>query len=83
MISYVKSKRLITQVSTNGIILSDKNLARKLIETNCDIITLSLDCMDPLTYKQIRGVDKFNEAVEGIKNIVYFRNLLKRTSSSL
>jgi MoaA/NifB/PqqE/SkfB family radical SAM enzyme len=78
MISYVKSKHLITQVSTNGIILSDKNLARKLIETDCDIITLSLDCNDPIKYRQIRGVDKFNEAVEGIKNTVYFRNLLKK-----
>jgi MoaA/NifB/PqqE/SkfB family radical SAM enzyme len=77
MISYVKSKHLITQISTNGIILSDKNLARRLIETNCDIITFSLDCMDSVTYKQIRGVDKFNEAIEGIKNTIYFRNLLK------
>ncbi|KQC07027.1 MAG: hypothetical protein APR62_07220 [Smithella sp. SDB] len=78
MISYVKSKHLITQVSTNGILLSDKNLARKLIETDCDIITLSLDCKDPVTYRQIRGVDKFNEAVEGIRKTVYFRNLLKK-----
>lgn len=78
MISYVKSKHLITQVSTNGIILSNKDIARKLIETDCDIITLSMDCMDPATYTKIRGVDKFNEAAEGIKNTVYFRNLLKK-----
>jgi len=81
MISYVKSKHLITQVSTNGIILSDKHLARELIETNCDIVTFSLDCKDSATYKCIRGVDKFSEVVEGIKNTVYFRDMLKKPAS--
>lgn len=78
MISYVKSKHLITQVSTNGIMLSNKDIARKLIETDCDIVTLSLDCKDPVTYRQIRGVDKFNEAIEGITNTVHLRNSLKK-----
>jgi MoaA/NifB/PqqE/SkfB family radical SAM enzyme len=81
MISYVKSKHLITQISTNGIMLSDKNLARRLMETNCDIITFSLDCMDSETYKRIRGVDKFNETIEGIKNTIHFRNLLRKHSA--
>ena len=81
MISYVRSKHLITQISTNGIILSDKKLARKLVETNCDIITFSLDCMDSVTYKRIRGVDKFNETIEGIQNTIYFRDLLKKQTA--
>ena len=80
MIRYVKSRKLITQVTTNAIALADKELARKLIETDVDILTFSLDCMDPVTYKTIRGVDQFKNAIRGIKNMVYYRNHLKKNT---
>ena len=55
---------IITQVSTNGINLID-NVERAT--SAFDVIVVSLDTTDPEMYKYLRGVDKFDKVLEGIK----------------
>ncbi|MCG2825988.1 MAG: radical SAM protein [Thermoplasmatales archaeon] len=55
---------IITQVSTNGINLID-NVERAT--SAFDVIVVSLDTIDPEMYKYLRGVDKFDKVLEGIK----------------
>lgn len=76
LIEYIKSKKLLVQISTNAILLSNENFAEKLMKTDLDIITVSLDCMDKELYSKIRGNDAFDKAVSGIKNIVGLKNKL-------
>ncbi len=55
---------IITQVSTNGL-----NLAEKVDRATSafDVIVVSLDTLDPEKYKYLRGVDKYEKVIEGIK----------------
>lgn len=64
---YGKSKGLLTQAVTNGITLADNADAyTKAI----DNLVVSMDTVDPEKYRDIRGVDKFDQVVEGIKEAV-------------
>ena len=79
LVKHVKSKRILAQVSTNGILLAEKSNAKKLVDSGVDVITVSLDCMDQGIYKKIRGVDRFNDTIQGIKNIVELKHKHKKT----
>ncbi|MBW2971245.1 radical SAM protein [Candidatus Woesearchaeota archaeon] len=74
LIGYVKSKRILVQVSTNGFLLANKGNAAQLVNAGVDIVTVSLDTMDRETYKKIRGVDRLDDVVQGIKNLVELRD---------
>jgi MoaA/NifB/PqqE/SkfB family radical SAM enzyme len=58
---------LLSQLSTNGITLADNADA---YTKALDVIVVSLDTLDPQRYSQIRGVDKFDIVVGGVKEAV-------------
>ncbi|MBI5001741.1 MAG: radical SAM protein [Euryarchaeota archaeon] len=64
---YAREKGLITQAVTNGLTLADHTdeYTRAI-----DNLVVSLDTLDPQKYKEIRGVDKFDDVVEGIEAAV-------------
>lgn len=64
---YSGSLGIYSQVSTNGILL--ENIADKATSA-FDVIVVSLDTIDPQMYKEIRGVDKFDKVINGIKAAV-------------
>ncbi|MDE5592280.1 MAG: radical SAM protein, partial [Helicobacter sp.] len=59
-------------ITTNGTLLSKKN-AQKIVQSNINHITFSLDAIDKESYKRIRGYD-YDTTVE---NIQYLIDLLK------
>jgi MoaA/NifB/PqqE/SkfB family radical SAM enzyme len=64
---HCKKIGLLGQVSTNGITLADH--ADEYTKA-LDVLVVSLDTLDPEKYKQIRGVDKFDQVVSGVKEAV-------------
>lgn len=64
---YCKKVGILSQVSTNGITLADNADA---YTKALDVIVVSLDTLDPQKYEQIRGVDKYDQVVGGIKEAV-------------
>jgi len=69
MIREVKKYSILTNITTNGILISKKN-ARELILTGLDHLSFSLDSLDPESYKAIRGVDKLDRVLENLKLIL-------------
>jgi MoaA/NifB/PqqE/SkfB family radical SAM enzyme len=65
--SYASSNGIISQVSTNGLLLeSTVEEATKAF----DVIVVSLDTLNPELYYKIRGVDAYEKVVRGIKKAV-------------
>jgi len=64
---HCKKVGLLSQVSTNGITLADN--ADEYTKT-LDVLVVSLDTLDPEKYRQIRGVDRFDQVVSGVKEAV-------------
>ena len=77
LIKYADKKGLVTHMPTNGILLSNPTIAKKLVESGIDTIVVSLDSTTPEGYKQIRRVDGFEKTINGIKNVLKFRKGLK------
>ncbi|MGA1867799.1 MAG: radical SAM/SPASM domain-containing protein [bacterium] len=69
MIDYLKKKGISVGFADNGSLLSEKNI-NKLLSLKIDFISLSLDTLDPIKYKQIRGVDLFYKVKENIESLV-------------
>ena len=65
--NYGKKKHIVSQVSTNGILLGDvvDDYTREF-----DVIVVSLDTLDPERYREIRGVDGYDKVINGIKESV-------------
>ncbi|MGQ9582955.1 MAG: DUF3463 domain-containing protein [Thermoplasmatota archaeon] len=64
---HAKRLNVVGQVSTNGITLADSADA---YTRAIDVIVVSLDTLDPERYREIRGVDKYDRVVEGIREAV-------------
>jgi MoaA/NifB/PqqE/SkfB family radical SAM enzyme len=69
-------------VSTNAIAL-DATEAGALVDTGIHKISISMDAADPATYRTIRGVDAFYEAVDGARDLVAARNRLNRQENGV
>jgi MoaA/NifB/PqqE/SkfB family radical SAM enzyme len=65
--NYGKKLNMISQVSTNGLILSD--IAQEYTK-EFTVIVVSLDTTDPEKYRDIRGIDGYDKVVGGIKDSV-------------
>lgn len=66
---YAKELNIISQVSTNGILLSkDPETYTKSL----DVIVISLDTTDADKYKEIRGIDAYDKVIDGIKECIRF-----------
>jgi len=64
---YASTKDIISQVSTNGILLEEN--AKEWTDA-FNVIVVSLDAVDADLYREIRNVDKFDQVVRGIKKAV-------------
>jgi MoaA/NifB/PqqE/SkfB family radical SAM enzyme len=64
---YCAKVDLLSQVSTNGITLADNADA---YTKALDVLVISLDTLDPQKYHDIRGVDEYDQVVQGIKEAV-------------
>jgi radical SAM protein with 4Fe4S-binding SPASM domain len=78
-IKYCKENNLLVGTSTNGISLTPK-ICEKLLESDLDCLVLSLDAATSETYKLVKGVDKFGEAMRNIKHLI---ELKEEKNSSL
>ncbi len=69
-------KKIFTHTSTNGHYLSPDN-ARKTIESGLDKLIISLDGTTQDVYEKYRVSGNMSKVIEGIKNIIEARTLLK------
>lgn len=67
MISYLHQNKIVSQISTNPILLTEQNI--KKIE-NLDFLVVSLDATDEATYRKIRGGKNYSLAVKRINNLL-------------
>jgi radical SAM protein with 4Fe4S-binding SPASM domain len=75
MASYAEKKGVYTATSTNGHYLNDEN-ARKTIESGISEVTISIDGTTQDTYEAYRVGGKLDKVLEGVKNLVHWRDKL-------
>lgn len=72
--SYVKSKGLVFNLQTNGVLLS--KYARQAVETGTDVLRVSLDG-PPEIHDKIRGIPgTFNRVIEGLRKVIKIKREL-------
>lgn len=76
MATYSAEKRIYTATSTNGHYLNDEN-ARKTVESGIHEVLISIDGTTQEVYKQYRVGGSLAKALEGVKNLVKWREELK------
>jgi len=69
MISYAKQKRIVVSAVTNAQCI-DRPTASRIVDSNLDRITISLDGVTQESYEKYRVGGKFYKAVEAIRSIV-------------
>ncbi len=69
MISYIKSKGLMVKIHTNGTLLT-KDISEKLIASNVDLLSISLDGYNAETYNTIRKNGDFEKTLEKAKSFL-------------
>jgi radical SAM protein with 4Fe4S-binding SPASM domain len=75
-IQYAHEAKIYTSTSTNGQFIN-KNNAKKLVESGLDKLIVSMDGTTQEIYELYRVGGKLERAIEGIKEIMYWRNKLK------
>ena len=60
-------------LETNGLTL-DKKLARELVESDVDIVAVSLDAVRPEVYSKLKGSDKLAQAAAGVDTLISVRD---------
>ncbi len=77
MVSYAKKNNVIVALTTNGILLSPKTIAN-LLETQIDVIDISIDAATSTSYgkvRQSRSFFNFYEKVEkNVRNLIELKN---------
>jgi MoaA/NifB/PqqE/SkfB family radical SAM enzyme len=69
MLEDCRRRRLPARVSTNGILLAEKDIAAELVRTGVDVVTVSLDGPRDV-HNAVRGRDfAFDRTVEGIRRL--------------
>lgn len=76
MVKYASKKKLYTITSTNAHFLNDEN-ARKTVESGLDRLIISLDGTTQEVYQSYRRGGNLDKVIEGTKNIVKWKKLLK------
>lgn len=77
MVSYSKSKRIITGITTNATLL-DENIAKKIVKSELDYLIISMDGATSETFERIRVGAKFDQVIKNIRNLVDIRGNLIR-----
>jgi len=76
MVQYASSKNIYTATSTNAHYLKDIN-AKKTVESGLDRLIISIDGTTQDIYKQYRVGGDLSKVLEGAKNIIKWRKILK------
>jgi radical SAM protein with 4Fe4S-binding SPASM domain len=77
LISYAKKCGFYVSLGTNGTLMT-QDLAKRLIETNVDLIQLSIDSSHPKIHDQLRGnPGSWSKTTNGLKNLDFFRKKMK------
>ncbi|NLH48318.1 MAG: radical SAM protein [Myxococcales bacterium] len=78
MLDACRRRRIPTRLSTNGLLLADRDLARELVGTGVDVVTISLDG-PPEVHDAVRGQkDAFARTLAGIGNLAAARQAIGR-----
>ena len=69
LINYIKSKGLISMVCTSA--NTDSGQIIRLVDAGLDIISISIDTLDPILFKEIRGysIEKVKKNIETLAKI--------------
>lgn len=76
IISYARKHNSIVKLDTNATLLNEEN-ANKLLATNINIVSVSIDSKDKKTYEKIRKNARFETTLKNLRNFVKLRNNLK------
>ncbi|MEO6329431.1 MAG: radical SAM/SPASM domain-containing protein [Ginsengibacter sp.] len=76
MVKYASGKGLYTATSTNAHFLTDE-AAKKTVESGLDRLIISIDGTTQEVYKQYRVGGNINKVIEGAKNIIRWKRILK------
>ncbi len=76
LVSIAKSAKLVTSTSTNGHYLNERQ-AKKIVESELDILIVSLDGMMQETYEKYRVGGELDKVLQGIKNVVREKQIQK------
>jgi radical SAM protein with 4Fe4S-binding SPASM domain len=77
LIQYASQRNIYTTTSTNAHFLNDKN-AQQTIKSGLDKIIISIDGTDQEVYETYRVGGTYDKVIEGIQNLVYWRNRLNK-----
>ncbi len=69
IVNRIRKNEMAFSIATNGTLLT-KKIAKKLKDTGCLYIQVSLDGAKPSTHNRLRGANVFKRTVQGIKNAV-------------
>jgi len=79
LITYTKSKGMITHMSCNGFLTSNKDLCKKIIESGLDAIGFSLDGVSAETHDKVRGKEgSYERVLKSIDNFIELRKELNK-----
>jgi radical SAM protein with 4Fe4S-binding SPASM domain len=76
MVTYASRKKIYTATSTNAHYLNDE-MARKTVESGLDRLIISIDGTTQDVYQQYRVGGKLDKVLEGARNIVRWKRILK------
>ena len=79
MAAYAHSKGIFSATSTNGHFLND-GMARQTVESGLSEVLISIDGTTQESYESYRIGGKLDKVIEGVKNLVYWRDKLNSLS---
>ena len=79
MVKYASKKKIYTATSTNAHFLNDE-VAKKTVESGLDRLIISIDGTTQETYESYRIGGKLNKVIEGTKNIIKWKRVLRSST---
>src|SRR5258708_19471592 len=76
MVRYASKKKIYAATSTNAHFLSDEG-AKRTVESGLDRLIISIDGTEQETYQSYRVGGKLEKVIEGTKNILRWKKVLK------
>jgi MoaA/NifB/PqqE/SkfB family radical SAM enzyme len=77
-IDLMRKRKFVVKLNTNGMLLKNHNIARKVVQTDLNYLSISLDGGRDV-HNELRGNPKlFDAMMEGIDNIRAYRKKLKK-----
>jgi hypothetical protein len=75
MLAYARkaSPGLHITASTNGLMLADRERARRTMASEINVLTVTIAGVDAASYQKYHGRDEFAAAMQGLRNVLEFR----------